>query len=204
MKWGDTFEKEVGRAMQRNNFFNRFDHPNSFTPYNTAPPTAPSALSVPPGTTLSTEKNVPPPMLTAVQFIFNLSLEQEKVPGGWSMVEDAIVYMLYQSLSHLDRESGSVQEEEYRKLIQDFVVWCEFNCLHLYSTKIREMVVDLRGPRPQPEPVTINEDYAAFLKNLGVQLDGKLDWNGLPTRKGKRCLYFLRKLSSFYICKKLL
>ena len=32
-------EGEVGRANQLNNFFNRFDHPISFTPSNTATPT---------------------------------------------------------------------------------------------------------------------------------------------------------------------
>lgn len=47
LKWGDTIEGDVERANQLNSFFNRFDHPNSFTPHNAAPP-SPSALSVPP------------------------------------------------------------------------------------------------------------------------------------------------------------
>ncbi|KAK3569879.1 hypothetical protein QTP86_006755 [Hemibagrus guttatus] len=61
------------------------------------------------------------------------------------------------------------KEDEYRKLIQDFVAWCDFNYLHLNTTKTTEMVVDFRRPR-----------------------------------RGQGQLYFLRRLASFNICKKLL
>ena len=66
------------------------------------------------------------------------------------------------------------QEEEYRKLIQDFVEWCNSNHLRLNTTKTKEMVVDFRRPRPQPEPVIINGECVEQVqtyKYLGVQLD---------------------------------
>ncbi|KAK3550795.1 hypothetical protein QTP70_005463 [Hemibagrus guttatus] len=72
------------------------------------------------------------------------------------------------------------------------------------------MVVDFRRPRPQPDPVTINDDCAEFVKTykyLGVQLDDSMDWtanmDALCTR-GQSRLYFLIRLASFNICKKML
>ncbi|KAK3530230.1 hypothetical protein QTP86_020145, partial [Hemibagrus guttatus] len=219
----DTTEGDVGIVNQLNNFFNRFDHPNSFTPQYTAPPTPASAFYLPPGKNCSTEKeNVPPPTITAarvvlrtdsdgvsprllkacalelgdpLQRIFNLSLEHERVPrwcktsciipvpkkphpGEVNDLHDAFntiqPLLLRDNLtemgvsSHLvawitdyligrpqylrlgDCRSDTVschmqkfmddtaimgcirsgQEEEYGKLIQDFVAWCDFNHLH--------------------------------------------------------------------------
>ena len=71
------------------------------------------------------------------------------------------------------------QEEEYRKLIQDFVIWCNSNYLRLNVTKTKEMVVDFRRSRPHMEPVIINGECVEQVKTykyLGVQLDEKLDW----------------------------
>ncbi|XP_051807248.1 uncharacterized protein LOC127534909 [Acanthochromis polyacanthus] len=102
----------------------------------------------------------------------------------------------------------SGQEEEYRKLIQDFVKWCDSNHLLLNTTKTREMVVDFRRPRPHPEPVMIKGDRVEVVhtcKYLGVQLDDKLDWTANSDalcRKGQSCMYFLRRLAPFNICKK--
>lgn len=50
--------------------------------------------------------------------------------------------------------------------------------MHLNTIKTKEMVVDFRRSRPQPESVTINGDCVEFVKSykyLGVQLDEKLD-----------------------------
>ncbi|KAI3374554.1 hypothetical protein L3Q82_021128 [Scortum barcoo] len=72
------------------------------------------------------------------------------------------------------------------------------------------MVVDFRRPRPYPEPVIIKGDCVEVVhtyKYLGVQLDDKLDWTANTDalcRKGQSRLYFLRRLASFNICKKLL
>lgn len=102
------------------------------------------------------------------------------------------------------------QEDEYRKLIQDFVAWSDSNHLLLNTTKTREMVVDFRRPRPLPEPVSIKGDCVEVVhtyKYLGVQLDDKLDWTANTEalcRKGQSRMYFLRRLASFNICKKLL
>ncbi|KAI3356695.1 hypothetical protein L3Q82_003380 [Scortum barcoo] len=104
----------------------------------------------------------------------------------------------------------SGQEDEYRELIKDFVTWCDLNHLLLNTTKTREMVVDFRRPRPHPEPVIIKGDCVEVVhtyKYLGVQLDDKLDWTANTDalcRKGQSRLYFLRRLASFNICKKLL
>ncbi|KAI3365965.1 hypothetical protein L3Q82_009799 [Scortum barcoo] len=83
----------------------------------------------------------------------------------------------------MDDRNG--QEDEYRELIQDFVTWCDSNHLLLNTTKTREMVVDFRRPRPHPEP--------------GHHQRG-LCGGG----KDRALLYFLRRLASFNICKKLL
>ncbi|XP_053709182.1 mucin-5B-like [Synchiropus splendidus] len=88
----------------------------------------------------------------------------------------------------------SGQEDEYRKLIQDFVTWCDSNHLRLNTTKTREMVVDFRRPRPHPQPVTIKGECVEVVhtyKYLGVQ-------------KGQSRMYFLRRLASVNICKMLL
>ncbi|KAI3368398.1 hypothetical protein L3Q82_008109 [Scortum barcoo] len=106
----------------------------------------------------------------------------------------------------------SGQEDEYRELIKDFITWCDSNHLLLNTTKTREMVVDFRRPRPhpEPEPVIIKGDCVEVVhtyKYLGVQLDDKLDWTANTDalcRKGQSRLYFLRRLASFNICKKLL
>lgn len=70
--------------------------------------------------------------------------------------------------------------------------------------------MDFRRTRPHPEPVLIKGDCVEVVhtyKYLGVQLDDKLDWTANTDalcRKGQSCLYFLRRLASFNICKKLL
>ncbi|KAI3353870.1 hypothetical protein L3Q82_005077 [Scortum barcoo] len=125
-----------------------------------------------------------------------------------------------QSFCHVQKFAGTTQpswasirsgqEDEYRELIKDFVTWCDSNHLLLNTTKTREMVVDFRRPRPHPEPVIIKGDCVEVVhtyKYLGVQLDDKLDWTANTDalcRKGQSRLYFLRRLASFNICKKLL
>lgn len=68
------------------------------------------------------------------------------------------------------------------------------------------MGVDFGRTRPHPESVVIKRDSVEMVhtcKYLGVQLDDKLDTDAL-CRKGQICLYFLKRLTSFNICKKLL
>ncbi|KAI3377622.1 hypothetical protein L3Q82_008781 [Scortum barcoo] len=59
-KRGAPIEGDVGRANQLNQFFNRFDHPNPFTPLITAAPT----LLLPQAVTSKEEDTSPPPPLT--------------------------------------------------------------------------------------------------------------------------------------------
>ena len=102
------------------------------------------------------------------------------------------------------------QEEEYRSLVGDFVSWCHSNHLQLNTSKTEEMVIDFRKSRPPPRPVQIEGDEVEVVgtyKYLGLQLDNKLDWTVNTDhlyKKGQRRLYFLRRLGSFNICRKLL
>ncbi|XP_060770815.1 uncharacterized protein LOC132881852 [Neoarius graeffei] len=102
------------------------------------------------------------------------------------------------------------QEEEYRSLIQDFVLWCKSNHLQLNIGKTKEMLVDFRRSRPTLQPISIegvDVEMVRTYKYLGVHLDDKLDWTvntDTLYRNGESRLYFLRRLGSFRICRKLL
>lgn len=102
------------------------------------------------------------------------------------------------------------QEGEYRSLVEEFVRWCRTNHLQLNSSKTKEIVVDFRRKKPHFQPVSIegvDVEVVRTYKYLGLQLDDKLDWTenmDSLCRKGQSRLYFLRRLGSFNICKKLL
>ncbi|KAI4873665.1 hypothetical protein NFI96_032777, partial [Prochilodus magdalenae] len=102
------------------------------------------------------------------------------------------------------------QEAEYRNLVENFVVWCHRNNLLLNTSKTKEMVVDFRRARPLPQPVFIEGVEVEMVKTyryLGLHLDERLDWSAntdILYRKGRSRLYFLRRLGSFNICRKLL
>ena len=91
-------------------------------------------------------------------------------------------------------------------LVEDFARWCRSNHLEL----IKEMVVDFRMKKPHLQPVSIegvDVEVVRTYRYLGLQLDVKLDWTANVNtlhRKGQSRLYFLRRLGSFNICKKLL
>ncbi|KAK3572744.1 hypothetical protein QTP86_007050 [Hemibagrus guttatus] len=71
-------------------------------------------------------------------------------------------------------------DREYRDLIQDFVDWCQWNCLQINAVKTKELVVDFhRHEHPSPPPVNIqgkNIERVDSYKYLGVHLNNKLDW----------------------------
>ena len=87
---------------------------------------------------------------------------------------------------------------------------CRSNHLQLNTSKTKEMVVDFRRKKPHLQPVSIegvDVEVVRTYKYLGLQLDDRLDWTAnMDTlhRKGQSRLYFLRRLGSFNICKKLL
>ena len=70
--------------------------------------------------------------------------------------------------------------------------------------------MDFRRKKPQLQPVSIegvDVEVVRTYKYLGLQLDDTLDWTAnldAVQRKGQSRLYFLRRLGSFNICKKLL
>ncbi|KAI4885165.1 hypothetical protein NFI96_024172 [Prochilodus magdalenae] len=102
------------------------------------------------------------------------------------------------------------QEAEYRPLVEDFVGWCHRNNLLLNTSKTKELVVDFRRARPLTQPVFIAGVEVEMVKTyryLGLHLDERLDWSAntdILYRKGQSRLYFLWRLGSFNICRKLL
>ncbi|KAF7645675.1 hypothetical protein LDENG_00200380 [Lucifuga dentata] len=124
------------------------------------------------------------------------------------------LFTLYTSDSHLQKfpdDSTIVrcvrrgQEEEYRRLISDFVVWCNQNHMQLNVTKTKEMVVDFRRTKTPITPVSIGGEKVELVqsyKYLGVYLDSRLDWSVNTEaiyRKSQSRLYFLRRLRSFSV-----
>jgi len=76
------------------------------------------------------------------------------------------------------------QESEYRQLMDNFVDWCNQNHLLLNVDKTKEMVIDFRRTRVMCKRVYIMCEEAGVIKNyryLGVHLNNRLDWTGLPT-----------------------
>ncbi|KAI4885627.1 hypothetical protein NFI96_005524 [Prochilodus magdalenae] len=100
------------------------------------------------------------------------------------------------------------QEAEYRNLVEDFVAWCHRNNLLLNTSKSKEMVVDFRRPLTQPVFIEgVEVEMVRTYRYLRLHLDERLDWSAntdILYRKGQSRLYFLRRLGSFNICRKLL
>ncbi|KAI4898474.1 hypothetical protein NFI96_008605, partial [Prochilodus magdalenae] len=102
------------------------------------------------------------------------------------------------------------QEAEYRNLVEDFVACCHRNNLLPNTKEAKEMVVDFRRARPLTQPVFIEGVEVEMVRTyryLGLHLDERLDWSAntdILYRKGRSRLYFLRRLGSFNICRKLL
>lgn len=72
------------------------------------------------------------------------------------------------------------------------------------------MVIDFGKSRPPPQTLAIegaDVEIVGTYRYLGVWLDDKMDWANNTDhlyRKGQSRMYFLRKLRSFNICRKLL
>lgn len=102
------------------------------------------------------------------------------------------------------------EEGEYRKVVRDFVEWCQKNQLILNTSKIKEIVLDFRRQPPTTLPICIKGEAVEIVpsyKYLGLTVDNKLDWT-LNTdyiyKKSQSRLYFLQRLASFNICTKLI
>lgn len=102
------------------------------------------------------------------------------------------------------------EEGEYRRVIQDFVDMSQRDQLQLNVDKTKELVIDFGRSRSTPQPVSIGGVEVEIVKTykyLGVQLDHKLDWSANTTalyKKGQSRMFFLGRLASFNICRKLL
>ena len=98
---------------------------------------------------------------------------------------------------------------EYRKVITNFVTWCELTHLCINGSRTKEVVIDFRRKAPQTAPVNIQgldieivEEY----KYLGVHINNKLDWThntDVLYKKGQSHLHLLRRLRSFGVCRTL-
>ncbi|TWW58921.1 hypothetical protein D4764_06G0004510 [Takifugu flavidus] len=88
--------------------------------------------------------------------------------------------------------------------------WCHNNSLQLNTSKTKELVIDFGRDRPRPRPVQIGTEEVEGVqtyKYLGLWLDNRLDWTSNTRQLYKKTqsrMYFLRRLRSFNICRKLL
>ena len=102
-------------------------------------------------------------------------------------------------------------ENEYRELNQNFVAWCQRNCLRINAGKTKELVVDFRRHKAAPpSPVNIQGtdiEIVDSYKYLGVHLNKNLDWTANTQalyKKGQSRLHLLRRLRSFGVQEALL
>ncbi|KAI3356593.1 hypothetical protein L3Q82_017793, partial [Scortum barcoo] len=204
-KRGAPIEGDVGRANQLNHFFNRFDHPNPFTPLNTAAPTLGALL--PQAVTSKKEDTSPPPLtppttITAAQVCGELRRLRPSKAAGPDGVSPRLLKACARELGHplqrifnLSLGQGRVPQ-----------LW-KTSCIIPVPKKPHP---DYLTGRPQYVRLgDCRSDTVASSTGApqGVQLDDKLDWTANTDalcRKGQSRLYFLRRLASFNICKKLL
>lgn len=98
----------------------------------------------------------------------------------------------------------------YKAGIDSFVSWCEDNFLKLNVGKTKELIIDFRKKKEEVCPVTINGEQIEIVqtyKYLGVHIDHKLDWKKNTEavfKKAQSRLFFLKKLRSFDISRRLL
>ena len=94
--------------------------------------------------------------------------------------------------------------------MRNFVIWCHTNNLQLNTLKTKELVIDFGRDRPRPRPVLLGAEEMEVMetyKYLGLWLDNKLGWTSNTKqlyKKAQSRMYFLKKLRSFNICRKLL
>ena len=93
----------------------------------------------------------------------------------------------------------------FLEAVNNFVKWCELNYLELNVSKTKEMLIDFRKNKPDPDPVILKgkevERVVSF-KYLGAIIDNKLSWSqncDAIVNKANSRLYCLRKLHSFNV-----
>ena len=88
--------------------------------------------------------------------------------------------------------------------VDSFVNQCDANYLELNVSKTKEMVIDFRQTRPDPQTVDIKGSAVARVdtyRYLGIVLNNKLSWGDhvdFIVKKLNSRMYCLRKLNSFH------
>lgn len=109
--------------------------------------------------------------------------------------------------------TGQITDDDdthYRQEVQDFVHWCDRNYLELNVSKTREMIIDYRKNRVEPDPIVIKGkgvERVQTFKYLGVVFDSSLSWKhntDAIVKKTNTRMYCLRKLRSFNVAPQLL
>ena len=72
------------------------------------------------------------------------------------------------------------QDLNYKVKINSFVSWCDGNHLVLNISKTKEMVINFRRQKYNPETIIVTkekeEERMETFKYLGISLDNKLKW----------------------------
>ena len=101
-------------------------------------------------------------------------------------------------------------ESAYRDEVDRLTGWCKQNNLTLNVKKTKEIIVDFRRQKANPQPLIINGEEVertSCFKFLGVMLSEDLKWemNTIATvKKSQQWLYFLRTLKRNNLSHKLL
>ena len=101
-------------------------------------------------------------------------------------------------------------ESSHGPVLQDFISWCDLSFLVLNTSKTKDMTIDFRAQTPNCDPTVIkgqSVECVESYKYLGTVIDSKLSFNKnceAVCKRGHQRLFYLRKLSSFYIDKTLL
>ena len=86
--------------------------------------------------------------------------------------------------------------------VNTFVDWCDLNFLELNISKTKEMLIDFRNNKTEPDPVILKVERFVSFNYLGATLDFTLSWtqntDAIVSKTNTR-LYCLRKLQSFNV-----
>ena len=94
---------------------------------------------------------------------------------------------------------------DYMQQVQKFVEYCDKNFLVLNVSKTKELIIDFRKNRVDPDLVTIGRDPVQrtdHYKYLGVIIDDRLSWSDhidYVCKKLSPRLYCLRRMNKFQV-----
>ena len=123
---------------------------------------------------------------------------------------DSIVLLKFADDTTIEGLIENSNEIPYRNQVDKLVSWCSENNLELNVSKTKEMVIDFRRSKPEPEPLVINGKHVEIVdcfKFLGTTIAHNLKWDkniASIIKKAQQRLYFLRQLNKFGICKEVM